>query len=152
MPKLSRRETLARGGQVVAAAAVLSVAAKAGLASEGEDSELITLWQRYQETFSQAERLQEADDRIFPHRADRKAEYARAWDRSKRGWSEVTEIEHQIATTPASTFAGLAIKLRIGTDNQRFKTDLQFTEDQLSTDELNLMTALADAERLAGIA
>ncbi len=85
MPKLSRRETLAGGGKAVAAAAVLSVAAKAGLASEGEDSELITLWQRYQETFSQAERLQEADDRIFPHRADREADYARAWDRSKRG-------------------------------------------------------------------
>ena len=60
------------------------------------------------------------------------------------------EIERKIAAIPANTFAGLAIKLRIGTDNQPFRLDPDSQEDQLSTDELNLMTALADAERLAG--
>ena len=56
----------------------------------------------------------------------------------------------KIAATPANTFAGLAVKLRIGTDNQRFKTDLDFQVEDLTPDELSLMNALADAERLAG--
>ena len=71
-------------------------------------------------------------------------------DVSAEATGRMEDIEHQIATIPANTFAGLAIKLRIGTDNQRFKTDLDFKEEELSTDELNLMGALADAERLAG--
>ena len=60
------------------------------------------------------------------------------------------EIERKIAAVPANTFAGLAVKLRIGTDNQPFRLDPDSQEDQLTADELNLMTALADAERLAG--
>ncbi len=60
------------------------------------------------------------------------------------------EIERKIAAIPANTFAGLAVKLRIGTDNQRFKTDLDFQVEDLTPDELSLMNALADAERLAG--
>ena len=150
MSKITRRETLAKGGQAVAAAAVLSVAAKAALASKGEDSELLALWRRHQELWARVTLLQRAEDRLYPHRETRKREYTRARDHTKRAWSEISVIEGQIATIPANSFAGLAIKLRIGTDNQRFKTDLNFHVDQLSTDELNLMTALADAERLGG--
>ena len=62
------------------------------------------------------------------------------------------EIERKIAAIPANTFAGIAIKLHIGTDNQPFRTDGCFNEGDASTDELNLMAALADAERLAGSA
>ncbi len=61
-------------------------------------------------------------------------------------------LEEQIAAIPANTFAGLAVKLRIGTGNQPFRLYPDFQEDQLSADELNLMAALADAERLAGSA
>ena len=56
----------------------------------------------------------------------------------------------KIAATPANTFAGLAIKLRIGTDNQPFRLYPDFQKGDLGTDGLNLMSALADAERLAG--
>ena len=59
-------------------------------------------------------------------------------------------LEEQIAAIPANTFAGLAVKLRIGTDNQSFRLYPDLQADDLSTDELNLMSALADAERLAG--
>ena len=60
------------------------------------------------------------------------------------------EIERKIAAIPANTFAGLAVKLRIGTDNQSFTLYPDLPASDLSTDELNLMSALADAERLAG--
>jgi len=56
----------------------------------------------------------------------------------------------KIAATPANTFAGLAVKLGIGTDNQSFTLYPDLPASDLSTDELNLMSALADAERLAG--
>ena len=145
MPKLSRRETLAATGKVMAAAVVLPVVVKSALASEGEDSELITLWRRHQERWERASQLQKEEDRLIE--SGPKAELFKA---GALVWGEVSEIEHQIATTPANTFAGLAIKLRIGTDNQTFKTDLWFKVEELCADELSLMTALADAERLAG--
>ena len=148
MPKLSRRETLARGGKVIAAAAVLSVAAKAALASEGEDSELIALWRRYLERRAHWRRVNEEEDRLIE--SGIKTGGLMINELIRRAGDEVKEVERQIGNTPANTFAGLAIKLRIGTDNQPFKWDLNFKEEQLSTDELNLMTALADAERLAG--
>ena len=93
---------------------------------------------------------QHSGDGLYPHRETRKREYTRARGRTEDEWDEVSRIENQIAATPANTFAGLVVKLRIGVSNQRFKVDLDFHEDQLSLDELNLMAALADAERLAG--
>ncbi|MEE8607610.1 MAG: hypothetical protein V3S55_08400 [Nitrospiraceae bacterium] len=56
------------------------------------------------------------------------------------------EIERKIAATPASTFVGIAIKLRIGVDN----LDPLDPGETRTTDELNLESALADLERLAG--
>lgn len=141
---ITRREAMKRGGKVVAAAAVLPVVAKAALVSEGEDSELIALWRRLQERYARAHQLQEEEDRLIE--GEQKAELFNA---GALVLHEATEIESQIAAIPANTFAGLAIKLRIGTDNQPFRWDLDFQVDELSTDELNLMTALADAERLA---
>lgn len=150
MSKLSRRETLARAGVAVAAAAVLPVAAKAALASEGEDSKLIALWRRYQERVAHTSRLNEEEDRLIESVAGTEAGRQRIEGLIRRSYDEANEIESQIAATPANTFAGLAIKLRIGTDNQPFRWDLNYRVEELSTDELNLMTALADAERLAG--
>ena len=146
MSKITRRETLARGGQVVAAAAVLSTLPS--IAQAQEDAELLALWRQHQERFAHTTRLVKEEDRLAV--TGPKTEYAKAWGRTKRGWSEVDEIERQIAAIPANTFAGLAVKLRIGTDNQPFRLYPDFQEDQLSADELNLMAALADAERLAG--
>ena len=150
MPKITRRETLAAGPGVIAAAAVLPIAAKAALASEGEDMELIALWHRLQSRWGRMHVLRDAEERLHPHRETRKREYAKAENRTSQVLGELDDIEHQIAAIPANTFAGLAIKLRIGTDNQIFRWALEFKVEELSTDELNLMTALADAERLAG--
>ena len=52
-------------------------------------------------------------------------------------------LEKRIAATPANTFAGIAIKLRIATDNMD-------SDAPRYGDELNLVSVLADAERLAG--
>ncbi|MCH8097874.1 MAG: hypothetical protein IID53_12430 [Proteobacteria bacterium] len=142
---VTRREAMKHGGKAVVAAAVLPIVAKSALASEGEDSELIALWLRHQERWERASQLQKEEDRLIE--SGPKAELFKA---GALVWGEVNEIEHQIAAIPANTFAGLAIKLRIGTDNQTFKTDLCFKVEELCMDELNLMTALADAERLAG--
>ena len=133
-----------RASQAIAAAAALPVAVKA---AEGEDSELLALWPRLQERYARAHQLQEEEDRSID--SGQKAEL---FERGVLVSREATEIERQIAAIPANTFAGLAIKLRIGTDNQSFRTDLWFQEDDATTDELNLMTAFADAERLAGLA
>lgn len=59
-------------------------------------------------------------------------------------------LEAKIAATPANTFAGLAVKLRIGVDNLPMALGTLPKGEEASTDELNLMSALADAERLAG--
>ena len=147
---VTRREAMKHGGKAVVAAAVLPIVAKSALASEGEDSELIALWRRHQERMERMPALRDAEERLHPHRETRKREYAKAENRTSQVLGELDDIEHQIATTPANTFAGLAIKLRIGTDNQIFRWALEFKVEELSTDELNLMTALADAERLAG--
>ena len=108
------------------------------------DIKLLALSQRHKETFSQAERLQKVEDELCPHRDTRKREYAKASDRTTQERREVRRIESQIAATPANTFAGLVIKLRIATDG----LSPEYPRD-LETDELNLMAALADAERLA---
>ena len=59
-------------------------------------------------------------------------------------------LEAKIAGTPANTFAGIAIKLRIGVDNLPMTLGTLPSGEEASTDELNLMSALADIERLAG--
>ena len=144
MSKITRRETLAGGGKVIAAAAVLPVIPTIAHAmSDGEDSELIALWQRHQELWEDRRSLQAAEDRLYPHRETRKREYTKARDRTSQAWGEITQIEHQIATTPANTFAGIAIKLRVPAKN----IDNEGPDDPY---DLNLKNALADAERLAG--
>ena len=55
-------------------------------------------------------------------------------------------LEKKIADTPAESYAGIAIKLRIAVDNF---CPLDPGEPRC-TDELNIESALADAERLAG--
>ncbi len=61
-------------------------------------------------------------------------------------------LEEKIAATPANTFAGIAIKLRIGVDNLPMTLGTLPPGEEATTDELNLMSALVDVERLAGSA
>ena len=56
----------------------------------------------------------------------------------------VDELEKEIAKTPAHTFAGLAVKLRLATNG------ICDPGEGKCTDELNALSALKDAERLAG--
>ena len=106
------------------------------------DIKLLALSQRHKETFRQAERLQEIEDELYPHRDTRKREYTRARGRTEDEWSEVSEIERQIVATPANTFAGIAIKLSVAA--------IEIPKDAHDRNDLAVLNALADAERLAG--
>ena len=142
MSELSRRETLVHGGQVAAAAAMTTLPTGAQTEPLTRDIKLLVLSQRHKETFRQAERLQEIEDVLYPHRADQKAEYTRARDHREQEWGEVSEIESQIVATPANTFAGIAIKLRVAA--------IEIPKDAHDPNDLAILGALADAERLAG--
>ena len=65
---------------------------------------------------------------------------------SDEAQERMSSLEHKIAATPAETYAGIGIKLLIGVDNF---CPLNPGETR-TTDELNLESALADVERLAG--
>ena len=58
----------------------------------------------------------------------------------------MTRIETRIAGLKATTFAALAVKLRVAADPLLPLDD----DDDHSSDQMNLLSALADAERLAG--
>ena len=58
----------------------------------------------------------------------------------------ISSLEHKIADTPAESYAGIGIKLLIGVDN----LDPLDPGETRTADHLNLLSALADAERLAG--
>ncbi len=107
------------------------------------DTKLLALWQRHKDCFVRADRLVKKQARIED--SGDKAALAKLNGQQSRAWDDVHEVARQIAETPASTFAGLVIKLRIAADG----LSPEYPRD-LETDELNLMAALADAERLAG--
>ena len=107
------------------------------------DIKLLALWQRHKDCFARADRLVEKQPRIEDS-GDEQA-LATLSARQSRALGDVHEVARQIAETPASTFAGLVIKLRIAAVG----LSPEYPRDS-ETDELNLMAALADAERLAG--
>ena len=61
-----------------------------------------------------------------------------------RATSMMTRIETRISGLKATTFAALAVKLRIAADQLLLEDD-----DWRSSDQLNLLSALADVERVA---
>ena len=64
-------------------------------------------------------------------------------DSSDRAMDRKGDLEKRIAATPANTFGGIAVKLRIATDNMD-------PDAPRYGDELNLLSVFADAKRLAG--
>jgi len=70
-------------------------------------------------------------------------EFGRAFDAEDAAWKRYGKIEDQIAAIPATTIAGIVIKLRIVAASVP-------TQDPLDVYETNIKSALADAERLAG--
>lgn len=152
MPKLSRRETLARGGQAVAAAAVLSVVP---FPVERTDTALFDLrrqWQlavkiRQERRAAWVDAVEEhlppeyrqRHSREIPVRileASFQAPSVKALDAlCDQAEAELREIKRRIFATPAHTIGGIATKLQIR--NPNLSSDLE-------------RSVLADAERLAG--
>ena len=67
-------------------------------------------------------------------------------DVSDEARERMSGLEQKIADTPAATYAGIGVKLLIAVDN----FPPLGPGEARCTDELNLESALADAERLAG--
>ena len=67
-------------------------------------------------------------------------------DVTDESMERLSAIERKIADTPAESYAGVGVKLLIAVDN----FDPLDPGKTRTTDELNLESALADAERLAG--
>ena len=168
MSKLSRRETLARGGQAVAAAAVLSVAAKAALASEGEDSKLLSrvenFWAVHKEANDGAEKWHVEYERVhalpeFPpytdkaYRAffDEHTNHA-LFDISNKANKRQGRAVKAVFDIPAKTYRGVLAKLKIlevayGTGCEDGDMDLEVYQDHETP---WLENAIGDFERLAG--
>ena len=174
MPKLSRRETLARGGQAVAAAAVLSTLPS--IAHAEEDAELLSrveaFWPAHKEAVGCHERwvaeharvdaLPECPPFRFPgatredhlrysaflaeHGIDAFVDASgEAWERQGKAVNAVFDIS-------AKTYQGVLAKLKIvevayGTGAGDGDADLEGNQD---LDAPWLANAIGDFERLAG--
>ncbi len=137
--KITRRETLARGGQAVAATSPDS----GDVSPCGDpDAELIALGRQHQDWWAHMCRLVKEEDRLLSAGTD--AERSEIAAQVSQGWDKSSEMERRIAAIPANTFAGIAIKLRIATEDMN-------EEDMRRPTNANLESALADAERLAGM-
>lgn len=126
-PIPTRRDVMRGGGKVAATLAVLAHAAPEAMpAPAATDDELII-------------QLGRELDRLCAKLGDPGFPDALVGALS----DEIREAEERIAALPASTFAALAVKLRIAADN------LPSPEDRYG-DHIALASALADVERMAG--
>ena len=155
MSKITRRETLARGGRAVAAAAVLPFLPSIAHAEEDADTALFHLVDQYETATKAYDELKKAwceqvrslvapqyrdDPYSDPHRTTR-------WD-SRSEKARDLEVEMQWAMddyrsaamctvkTPARSMRGVAAKMRMSEGGKKWR-GLR-------------ASALADAERLAG--
>ena len=119
----SRRDVIRTGGKVAAAAAI-GVAVATVPAPAGDDAEIIALGREV----SRLAAMTGGDADIG------------------RATSMMTRIETRISGLKATTFAALAVKLRIAADQLLLEDD-----DWRSSDQLNLLSALADVERVAAL-
>jgi len=127
MPKLSRRETLARGGQAVAAAAVLSTLPS--IAHAKEDAEILR-------AESEVMRLM-GEINAGLHSPDGNV--------SEEAQKRESALENAVADTPAKSLDGVAAKLRLAAYWIEEENKNQ-VEDRCA------LSALEAVERLAGAA
>ncbi len=128
MPEISRRTALTRGGQAVAAAAVLPVISNiAADAAEG-DAELLDL---------EAQVLRLIDEMNAGRCNNAEG------DVSEEAIAHEDNLEAAIARHPARTLEGVAVKLR----RQRYWIEEIYCHDDAPR---FVASALADLERLAG--
>ena len=173
MPKLSRRETLARGGQAVAAAAVLSTLPT--IAHAEDDAKLLSrveaFWpahkaavdchERWVAEKHKVEALPECPCLLFPkatredllrHNDFLKDHGSGALaDASGEAWEREARAVKLVFDTPAKTYQGVLAKLKIvevayGTGAGDGDADLEGNQD---LDAPWLANAIGDFERLA---
>ena len=131
-----RREALARGGQVIAAAAVLPFFAgvagdvAAVPAAPFDDGGLLALWELRRTLSSKV------DDPATPA------------DESDRYFDEFSRLTDMIVAAPIATPVGIALKLRIAVEYEEL--DLDIKEQPRLVMPRAVVNALADAERLSG--
>ena len=146
MPKLSRRTALTHGGQVVAAAAVLT--ALPSIVHAKEDAALLDLERQWDLAVARYRKCREAKwkavddlppsqrwipDTPFLRETPHVKELINLEDRAER---DMRVIEDRMTETPAQTIHGVAAKLRVG----QGPVMMQAFRDSI----------VADAERLAG--
>lgn len=129
-PIPSRRDVMRGGGKVAAAAAVLAGAAGAAAvvpasAATAADELILQLGRENDRLYAKLR------DPGFPD------------DLSGKLLDEIWDVEARIAALPATTFAALAVKLRIAASNLP-------SEGDCDGEQINLQSALADVERMAG--
>ena len=176
MSKLSRRETLTRGGQVVVAAAVLPVIPTIALGA-GQDAELLcrveAFWPAHKEAVGchekwvaekhRVEALPECPPFVVPVKNREAFERYNAFLKdhgigalagaSGEAWEREARAVKLVFDTPAKTYQGVLAKLKIveeayGTGSGDGDADLEGNQD---LDAPWLENVIADFERLAGV-
>ena len=127
MSKLSRRETLARGGQVVAAAAMLPITPAVALGASNDDA----LVRMEKEVFRLIDEINAG-----LHSPD--------GDISEEVWDRRCGLADTIANTPAHGLEGLAVKLRLA----MYEIGVSGNEDML--EGRSVLSALETVKHLAG--
>ena len=130
MSKISRRTALTRCGKAVAAAAVLPVILNPTAEAAQGDAELVSMWHDYR---AQITKLNAA-----LHRAEE----------GDALFAQASELVERILVTQARTPAGIAVKLKIAEEYESLEKDVR--ENPQLVMPRAVLSALADAERLAG--
>ena len=131
--RTTRRNVLTGGGKAVAAAAVLPmIAGVAGdaVAAPADDMRLLEMWRRAKAFEAKV------NDPAAPE------------DESDRCYERFAELREAIIATPAATPLVIATKLQIAVDMEDLAKDV--VEHPSLVMPRAIVTALADAERLAG--
>ncbi len=141
MPKITRRTALARGGQAVAVAAATAfpvISNTVADAAEG-DAEMVSMWHKHCALEAKYNAAAIAADRAGGFEPGEKADAL---------LEQAFELTERILVTPARTPAGIAVKLKSAVLVDDMEKDVK--EEPMLTVPRAVLSALADAERLAG--
>ena len=125
--KITRREALNRGGKVAVAAAVLPVIPN--VTADAADAAIVSMWHDYRALIDKLNAEDEAReaDALF---------------------DQACELIERILVTQSRTPAGIAVKLKIAEEYEELAEEAK--DDPKLVMPRAVLSALADAERLAG--